>query len=163
MYKYCIAILFIGLVSCKNDKPQESNSKLLSPSLVANPNTAEGVDANKLNAMPVISFKDTLHDFGNLNAGEIGSYEFEFTNTGRSPLIISEAKASCGCTVADYPKTPIAPSATEKMKVTFNSAGKSGHQEKAITITTNAKRAVNYLYIKAEVKGSKENTGLPTE
>jgi hypothetical protein len=101
---------------------------------------------------PVMSFENPTHDFGKVNAGEKVSYEFKFKNTGKSPLIISNALASCGCTVPDYPHTPIAPGQDGAISVIFDSAGKSGVQDKVITLTSNAVPTTTQLRLTGEVK-----------
>jgi hypothetical protein len=102
-----------------------------------------------------MDFKDTLHDFGNVKEGDIVEYDFAFVNNGRTPLIISNAEGSCGCTVPEYQHDPIAPGKGGEIKVRFNSKGKSGHQEKTVFITTNSKRGTHLLFIKAEVLANK--------
>lgn len=84
-----------------------------------------------------MTFTASEYDFGDINQGDKVSYTFEFKNTGNAPLIISNARASCGCTVPQWPKEPVAPGETSKIDVVFNSAGKRGRQTKSITITTN--------------------------
>ena len=84
-------------------------------------------------------------------AGEKITYEFKFNNTGKSPLIISDAKASCGCTVPEWPKEPVMPGQGGKIKVTFDSAGKSGLQDKQITVTANTNPAQNIVHLIGEV------------
>lgn len=86
---------------------------------------------------PAMEFTKSEYDFGDINQGDKVSYTFEFKNTGNAPLVISNARASCGCTVPQWPKEPVAPGATSKIDVVFNSAGKRGRQTKSITITTN--------------------------
>ena len=102
--------------------------------------------------MASMVFKDTVKDFGTIKDGEVVNVEYEFTNNGKSPLIIGNASGSCGCTVADFPKEPLAPGASSAIKVQFNSAGKVGHQEKSVSLTTNTLRGVHILYIKGGVK-----------
>jgi Protein of unknown function (DUF1573) len=157
MKRYAIALIMIAFAACNqsgNDKDKSAtDSSLLSTSLVNNPHSANGLDTATYNAKATMDFKDTLHNFGNVQQGEMVQYEFEFTNNGKSPLIISSATGSCGCTVADYPHDPVMPGKSAAMKTMFSSAGKSGHQEKSITIVTNAKRPVYMLYIKADVYG----------
>lgn len=148
--KRYFAIAFLALASCSSEKKQEE-SKGISTALVNNPKTAEGVDAVAAAMKPIIKFSDTLHNFGHIREGEVVSYEFSFTNTGKSPLIITTASGSCGCTVPDYPKEPIVPGQSATLKVTFNSSGKSGHQEKSVTLTTNTLAGREMLYIQAEV------------
>ena len=72
-----------------------------------------------------------------MNEGDKVSYEFKFKNVGKSPLIISSASASCGCTVPDYPKAPIAPGGEGVISVVFNSEGRPGMQNKIVTVTAN--------------------------
>ena len=102
-----------------------------------------------------MEFTDTVHDFGTIHEREIVEYEFSFTNNGKTPLIINSAIGSCGCTVPSYPHDPLEPGKSGVMKVTFNSAGKSGHQEKSVTIHTNTLRGLHTLFIKAEIAKEK--------
>ena len=90
----------------------------ISVDIIKNPNSAQGYD-NKAK-MPVMTFDSELHDFGRLSAGENISYSFHFRNTGNADLVISSTSATCGCTVADYPKGRIAPGADGYVTVTFN-------------------------------------------
>lgn len=101
---------------------------------------------------PVMAFGKTTHDFGTINEGDKVTYTFTFTNTGKSDLLISNAVGSCGCTVPEYPKTPIKPGQSDKIKVSFNSAGKSGNQQKTVTIATNSAAGKETLIIKANIK-----------
>ncbi len=86
---------------------------------------------------PVIKFEKDVYEFGKIKQGESVSYDFNFVNTGKSPLIIKEATATCGCTVPEFPKEPIPAGASGVIKVTFNSAGKEGLQDKVVTIVAN--------------------------
>ncbi len=109
--------------------------------------TATIVNANA----PVMKFEFDSHDFGKATAGDKITYEFKFNNIGKSPLIISDAKASCGCTVPEWPKEPVMPGQGGKIKVTFDSAGKSGLQDKQITVTANTNPAQNVVHLIGEV------------
>ena len=102
-------------------------------------------------ASAVLSFDKTIHNFGTIAAGAAVSHQFRFRNTGDYPLLIKNAKASCGCTVPQYPKEPIAVGEQGIIEVTFNSKGKSGNQHKSITITANTNPADTRLYIKAQI------------
>ena len=93
------------------------------------------ISSQSINAK--FNFEKDLHDFGQLIDGEKVSYSFKFTNSGNAPLIISNAKGSCGCTVPNWPKDPISPGETGTIDVTFNSSGRIGKQNKAITLTAN--------------------------
>jgi len=147
-YLICSALF---LAACGSQQ-QGGTEDRLSTSLVNNPASASGVDTVAAAMKPLIEFKDTLHNFGTIHEGETGSYDFAFTNTGKTPLIITSASGSCGCTVPEYPHDPVMPGQAGIMKVTFNSAGKSGHQEKSVKIVANTVRNIHMLYIQAEVE-----------
>lgn len=150
MKRYLIcSVLF--LAACGDGK-QSGSEERLSTSLVNNPASASGMDPVAAAEKPVMEFKDTLHNFGTIHEGEAASYDFAFTNTGKTPLIITSASGSCGCTVPEYPHDPVLPGQAGTLKVTFNSAGKSGHQEKSVTIVANTVRNIHMLYIQAEVE-----------
>ena len=101
---------------------------------------------------PVMTFEKTEHDFGTIAAGSKVNYSFQFKNTGEADLIITRAVGSCGCTIPEYPKTPIKVGESAKIDVSFNSAGKHGNQQKSVTISTNTKAGVESLLIKASIK-----------
>jgi len=147
-----LIVLFAACTENAEQKTDETKGELLSTDLVNNPNSAQGTDTAIISELPTMDFTDTVHNFGNINEGEKATFDFEFANNGKSPLIISDAKGSCGCTVADFPRDPIAPGNTGKIKVVFNSDGKPGHQEKSVSITTNTNRSVHMLYFKGDVK-----------
>lgn len=97
-------------------------------------------------------FEREVHDFGNMVEGVNAIYEFEFTNTGKEPLIIQNVRASCGCTTPSWTKEPIAPGQKGKIKAAYNSQGRPGAFNKAITVTSNAKTPTKVLYIKGNVE-----------
>jgi hypothetical protein len=101
---------------------------------------------------PVMTFAKESHDFGQVNEGDKVVFDFFFTNTGKSALIISSATATCGCTIPEYPKQPLAPGKTGIIHVVFNSAGKSGMQNKIITLTTNTFKGNEELHLVGNVK-----------
>lgn len=86
----------------------------------------------------VVAFVKKNHDFGNIkeNGGPV-SYEFVFTNEGERPLVIISATASCGCTMPSYPKAPIAPGKSEKIRVTYLPKGRPGEFNKSVRVRTN--------------------------
>ena len=107
-----------------------------------------------------ISFEKEIHDFGTFEQHGDGNYEFKFTNTGDAPLIISNSKGSCGCTVPTWPKEPIAPGATGSIKVKYDTK-RPGPISKSVTITSNAvNSATKVLRIKGEV-GQAPKSGAP--
>ena len=117
--------------------------------LINNPNSAQGYDQSA--RVPKITFDSDLHDFGRITAGESISYSFHFRNTGDADLVLSGCSATCGCTVADYPRGRIAPGKEGYVTVTFNSQGKIGQQYQEVTVTSNAQPGRNILKITAQV------------
>lgn len=109
------------------------------------------INIGNKNELPIIDFEEEEHDFGKIVQGEKVSYDFKFTNAGKGNLIISNASASCGCTVADFPKEPIPPGKGGKITVEFNSEGKSGYTEKTITVVTNCEPNTKILKIKVDI------------
>ena len=101
---------------------------------------------------PVITFEKTEHDFGKINEadGRVSTV-FEFKNEGMAPLILSNVRASCGCTTPTWTKEPIEPGKTGTITVTYNPNGRPGRFQKTVTITSNASEATKRVYIKGEV------------
>lgn len=105
---------------------------------------------------PVMTFKSDTAGFGTITAGTVVEREFTFTNTGKTPLVITDATATCGCTKPVFPKEPIAPGKTGTIKVTFNSTGKMGPQDKQITITSNNRDGTVIVHLKGNVVAATE-------
>jgi len=101
---------------------------------------------------PVMKFETASHDFGTIQEGQIITRTFSFTNTGKTPLIIENAVASCGCTVPDWPRKPVASGAKADIKVEFNSRGKAGPQQKTITIYANTQPRESVLLLVGAVE-----------
>ncbi|KAB2814601.1 DUF1573 domain-containing protein [Phaeocystidibacter luteus] len=147
-----LALLSVfALASCDN-----ASSKIKDDNTAAvNYNDSEeaGISAADVTASgsPAFEFNETTHDFGDVEEGRTVQTVFTFTNTGDAPLIISNAKGSCGCTVPEWPRTPIQPGETGEMKVSFNSSNKSGMTQKRVTITANTTPPTTVLNIKANV------------
>ena len=108
-----------------------------------------------INKEPVISFDKKNWDFGTITDGEVVEHTFRFTNTGTNDLIISNASASCGCTIPEWPKEPIAPGGKGEIKVEFNSNGKKDMVTKDITILANTNPVKTILQIKVFVEKKK--------
>jgi hypothetical protein len=115
-------------------------------------NNNEGKETVDKATAPVMTFAKESHDFGQVNEGDKVVFDFFFTNTGKSALIISNATATCGCTVPEYPKKPLAPGKTGIIHVVFNTTGKSGMQNKIITLTTNTFKGNEELHLVGNVK-----------
>ena len=101
---------------------------------------------------PVLTFEKTEHDFGKINEsdGRVSTV-FTFKNEGMAPLVLSNVRASCGCTTPTWTKEPVEPGQTGSITVTYNPNGRPGRFQKTITITSNASEPTMKLYIKGEV------------
>lgn len=159
------AIASLTLVSCKNDAaskvdPNSPATPPASPDAVIAPEANIGgppAPASEAPAppadgkYPAMTFSKTDHDFGKINEGDKVTYYFDFKNTGEADLLIKNATGSCGCTVPEFPKEPVKPGESGKIKVSFNSAGKPGQQKKSVTITANTANGTEKLNITANV------------
>jgi archaellum component FlaG (FlaF/FlaG flagellin family) len=99
---------------------------------------------------------DTTYNFGKVTEGEKVTYSFRFKNVGKKPLVITKTTASCGCTVPEKPEQPILPGESGFIKVVFNSDHKVGHNEKSITVMSNANPAFPPLLLIGEVVETKK-------
>lgn len=101
---------------------------------------------------PVITFDKTTHDYGKINEadGRVTTV-FTCTNEGMTPLVLSNVRASCGCTTPKWTREPIEPGQTGQITVTYNPNGRPGRFQKTVTVTSNAAEPVTKLYIKGEV------------
>lgn len=154
MTKYLLALVLLLMLSCSSSDSQKDDEALkgkLPASLINNPRSLNSADSAKVNELGKLVFSDTLHDFGILNEGEVVQFEFTFTNAGKRDIIINEAKASCGCTVADYPGRPFKQGESDKIRVSFDSKGKPGMNEKTVAVITNGNPSVYNLIIQAQV------------
>ena len=100
---------------------------------------------------PEITFKETNHDFGNVEFKGNGTYEFVFVNTGNEPLILTQPKSSCGCTVPEWPRQPILPGESNVIRVTYKNTDRPGNFNKYVTVFSNA--LVN-KEVKLHIKGT---------
>jgi hypothetical protein len=99
---------------------------------------------------PEIVFEQEVVDYGDIEQGANGVREFKFTNTGKEPLVISNARGSCGCTVPTWPKEPIKPGESSTIKVKYDTK-RIGPINKSVTITSNAKTSTKVLRIKGNI------------
>ncbi len=159
----------MSMVACKNEGTTATDGATVTPSA---PTTAANVATPTANPIPdaetavpagpitTMEFTETEFDFGMVMEGEKVVHNYEFKNTGDEPLIISNAKGSCGCTVPDWPREPIAPGKTAAIKVQFDSKNKGkvggGLQSKKVTITANTDPVNTYLTIKGKVDKKEE-------
>lgn len=112
---------------------------------------------------PEIEFEKEVHDFGNMKQYGDASTEFTFTNTGTEPLIISNARGSCGCTVPSWPKTPIKPGESAAIKVKYDSK-RIGPINKSVTITSNASNEpTKVIRIKGMIEAAPKGDNAPVK
>ncbi len=105
---------------------------------------------------PVMKLAEASHDFGDVKANEKVQAYVKFTNDGKSPLIIQDASASCGCTVPEFPKNPIPVGATDSIKVEYTAGNMNGKQQKTVTLKTNTLNGAEQFNITANVVGATE-------
>lgn len=120
---------------------------------------AVAANAQTTAAQAEMTFQKEVHDYGDIKQGANGDSDFKFTNTGSAPLIISDAKGSCGCTVPEWPKTPIKPGETASIKVHYDTK-RVGPINKTVTVTANIEGGTKVIRIKGNVLAP-ENTGAP--
>lgn len=134
-------VVGVAFTSCKEDAAKKVDE--------ANVEAAATRDATAAK-FPKMEFDNKVHDFGTITQGTPVETLFKFTNTGDAPLVIVDAKSSCGCTVPEYTKDPIAPGASGELLVKFNGSGKN-QVSKTVTITANTQAGKETLQIKAFV------------
>lgn len=137
------ALCLVAFTSCKDDAKSKINEE--------NVAAAAERDATAGN-FPVITFEEVEHDFGTIMDGTPVETVFKYTNTGNSPLVVSNIKSSCGCTVPeDWNKEPLAPGESAHFTVKFN--GKGANQvSKTVTLTTNTASGTETVKIKAFIQ-----------
>ena len=106
--------------------------------------------AQEITRSAEIKWKQVEIDLGEIAQNKPVTVEFEFTNTGDVPVVISNVQASCGCTGTDFSKTPVLPGQTSHISATYNAAAKGGFK-KTVTVTTNAEEAVKVLTLSGTV------------
>lgn len=174
MFNSLKLVLFVALVgclsmSCASDTAAKDEARA---EITAAPTstTAPAANANPAAAAPeapkgpttAMTFGESTFDFGTVDAGEKVRHVYKFTNSGNEPLVISNAKGSCGCTVPKWPQDPIAPGADGEIEVEFDSKNKSGRQTKTVTITANTESGTERLTITGEVLKDPNAPATPT-
>lgn len=156
MKNLLLLIFVIGFFSCQNSSQQPEKSideiKAENPisQIIKNPVSAnEPTDTVNVAKM---EFEETEFDFGEVNEGEKVNHVYKFTNTGKVPLLISNARSTCGCTVPEWPKDPIAPGEGGEISVEFNTKNKKNKQSKPVTITANTYPSQTKVFLKGFVK-----------
>ncbi|MEL6810755.1 MAG: DUF1573 domain-containing protein [Bacteroidota bacterium] len=148
------AVALVAFTSCKDNAADK----------VSEENVAAAAERDEAaTKFPVMTFTETEFDFGTIEQGAAQEHVFKFTNTGDADLVIVDAKSSCGCTVPEFTKEPVAPGGSGEMLVKFNGSGKN-QVSKTVTITANTKAGKETIKIKAFVN-PKEGaaTGSPIQ
>ena len=136
------AVALVAFTSCKENAADK----------VSEENVAAAAERDaEATKFPVMVFEESEFDFGTIDQGALQEHVFKFTNTGDADLIIVDAKSSCGCTVPEFTKDPVAPGDTGELLVKFNGSGKN-QVSKTVTITANTKAGKETIKIKAFVK-----------
>ena len=153
-------VMLGGLYMNHLQKTKKMKKVLFSLLMVAGAFGLNQAVAQEVQSGATIEFEKEVHDYGTIENGANGECTFVFKNTGNAPLIISNAKGSCGCTVPSWPKEPIAPGASAKIKVKYDT-NRVGPINKSVTITSNATNEPNkVIRIKGQIK-AKPTTDAP--
>ena len=144
---YVFMIAALALTGCNEEEE-------VSTDLLNFPATAAEGGENTDQDLPSITFEEDTFDFGKIAEGQVVNYTFTFENSGKAPLLISDVKTTCGCTVPKtWPKEPIQPGEGGVIEVSFDSARRNGFQKKKITVMSNTVPSKNYIYLTGEVAG----------
>lgn len=155
--------LAVVFTACKNEgdstatesTPESTNTEASNPTAASDVATKNNATEAPAGPTTTVEFETSTYDFGTVDEGEKVQYSYKFKNTGSEPLVISNAKGSCGCTVPNWPREPIAPGGTGEILVEFDSKGKGKEggqkQTKRVTVTANTEPANTFLTITGTV------------
>ena len=146
---FCAALAVLS--SCGNNANSSDSTTAAANATEQNVEAPAAVAEEATQAKGVIEYTDAVFDFGTIKDGDIVDHVFAFKNTGTEPVILTQVAASCGCTTPDYTKTPILPGESGEIKVSYNSAGQVGVQQKIVTVNSNAENAVTTVQLKGTV------------
>ncbi|HPK10496.1 MAG TPA: DUF1573 domain-containing protein [Saprospiraceae bacterium] len=162
------------MTSCKNKDAAAAAENSTTESLATTSTDASTMttapqtpptEAVPVGPLTTMVFDEMEYDFGKIMDGDKATHMYKFTNTGKEPLVISNAKGSCGCTVPEWPREPIAPGAKGEIKVVFDSRGKGKvggqMQTKTVTLTANTDPQTTTLRIKGMVDKNAEDATAP--
>ena len=164
MKKILIALFAVGsIAACKTDNTgKEVAEASIQEVKATNPNEiVTDIAPTDSENVAKMSFKESKFDFGTVDEGEIVKHTYNFTNTGKEPLVITNAKSTCGCTVPLWPKEPVAVGESGTIEVSFNTKGKRNKQQKPVTITANTFPAQTIVYLSGEVTPDIKPTAQP--
>lgn len=136
MGRYFLLILTVLFFACENaDQPAGNGS------------TASSRAGSEGSSLTTIQWIDSIKNLGRITEGQKLQVSFRFKNTGDKPLIIESVRPGCGCTVADYPKEPIAAGAEGEITGSFDSQGRENLQRKEIAVTANTKGSPHHTLV----------------
>lgn len=134
-----IIVLAFLSASCQpslSSNSEKSIEEIMSSDKFSNADLIRNVPEDTVNVAKLV-FTETEYDFGEATEGEVVTHTYTFVNQGKIPLVITGARSTCGCTVPEWPKTPVPPGKSGEISVKFNTAGKRGPQKKPVTVTAN--------------------------
>jgi hypothetical protein len=140
----CAAVVLSGSSFAQGQHDQKP-----APAAAPNPNA------------PVLKLAEASYDFGTVVEGPQITHDFKIKNEGKEPLILSNVRASCGCTVPTWPKEPILPGKESVISATYNTSGRPGHFAKTITIESNAAGGNKVVTITGDVIKPEEDKSIP--
>ena len=159
-YRIYILLIPLGLMACGGtDAPDgafqeiDTGESLANSAIVRLPVSADGT-VDTVNVAK-LSFAETSFDFGTVREGAVVEHRFQFTNTGKVPLLISNARSTCGCTIPDWPRQPIAPGGTGVIPVRFDTENKTEGQRTPVMITANTYPALTEVTLIGRVEPAK--------
>ena len=148
-FKSTVILLIIScLLACQSNKSEVSSKSSPYEDLLIFP---DANDKSALQDIPVMEFETTEYDFDRVLEKEKVEHTYYFKNTGKMDLVILDTESSCGCTVPEYSKEPVRPGEKGEIKIVFDTTGKSGFQDKKVTIFTNTNPNKYFLTIKGLV------------
>lgn len=156
MKKIWVLWLGLALYACQNNASSSEKTLEEFPTngkvseIIRNPVSAKGISST--DELAKIVFLEEEYNFGTVDEGKIVTHTFTFKNTGETPLLISNARATCGCTVPEWPQEPIQPGEKGDIKVRFNTANKVQDQVKVITVTANTYPSETKIRLKGFVR-----------
>ena len=164
--QFIVAFGLVFLMACQNKSSEQTSApeqgqqeatsaeQTIDPNeVVKNSNTAtQSSPAKADGSAAAITFDAKEKDFGTINEAEQVELTYKFSNTGGSDLVISQCQAGCGCTIPEWPKDPTKPGKSGMIKAKFDSNGRAGHNEKHVTVFTNAVQNSVELVFRGEVK-----------
>ena len=157
---FIAVVSLLSTLSCKNKDENSSivldaNNRIV-PQYQTDQLVVKTTNTMKPADYPKIQIENSDFDFGDIIQGEKVSHLFKLKNTGKGDLIILEAHASCGCTVPEWTKSPIKSGEMGEVSIIFNSDGKTGKQEKTITLRTNTEAGSEIIHFKANINPKAE-------